>query len=109
MRIPNFVPGQKALPPAKSNRAAMDGRDRLLLPLTWLLGILLVQLLSGFMDYGLPGLGLTLFIVACYAVLFWYAGPRKAFSRQNLPLLIGQGLLTLSFLLFADYQLRLLN
>ena len=97
--------------PAPSGKAAFqaDRKDFLLLPLAWLLGIWFIHLSATLLELGLPGLGLTLFVAACYLVLFWYTGKHRALSGGNRFLLVVQGLLAASLSISSNYPLRLLN
>ena len=91
--------------PEKSPRKPYeaDGRDRLLLPLTWALGTLGAALLGG---RGLPGLGVTLLTVAWYALLFWYRGRESRQDRAGRFMLAAVLLLSLTFSLYSNQWLR---
>jgi hypothetical protein len=87
--------------PEKSPRKpyAADGRDRLLLPLTWAIGFLGAALLG---SRSFPGLGITLLTLAWYAVLIWYRGREGLPDRTNRLLLAAVFLLSLTFSLYSN-------
>lgn len=80
-----------------------DGKDRVLLILTWALGFLGASLLG---SRGLPGLGITVLTAAWYGVLFWYRGKGGLRSWTDRFLLAAVLLLSLTFSLYSNLWLR---
>ena len=85
----------------------VDGRDKLALPLTLLLALLTVQVLL-YSRY-LPGLGMVVLVGAFYALRGWHGGKAAFATRPSRLLLLATALLTLTFALFSNFSLRLLN
>lgn len=88
-------------PPRKPYEA--DGKDRLLLLLTWAIGFLAAALLG---SRGLPGLGITLLTLAWYVLLLWYRGREGLPDRTSRFLLAAVLLLSLTFSLYSNRWLR---
>lgn len=82
---------------------AVDGKDRLLLPMTWLLGFLGASLLGA---GGLPGFSVTLLTLLWYAALLWYRGRQGLGERASLLLFVSVLLLSLTFSLYSNRWLR---
>lgn len=80
-----------------------DGKDRFLLPLTWLLGFLAASLLGTGI---FPGLGVTVLTVVWYVVLLWYKGRQGLGERSSFLLLAAVLLLALTFALYSNPWLR---
>lgn len=85
----------------------VDGRDKLALPLTLLLALLTVQVLL-YSRY-LPGLGMVVLVGSFYALRRWHGGKAAFSTRASRLLLLATALLTLTFALFSNFALRLLN
>ena len=83
----------------------LDGKERILLPLAWALGVLCVQVLL----FSRPGLGMSVLMGAWYALLLWYGGVQPLARRENRLLLGAVALLALSFALFDNQWLRSWN
>lgn len=85
-----------------------DRRDRLLLPLAWVLGVLFVQLLfySWIWEWGLL---VPVVVAAWYGVLLWYKGTEGFATRPGLLLFGAVCLLALSYAIFANPYFRLWN
>jgi len=83
-----------------------DGKDRVLLFLTWGLGILL----AGFLfvpDF--PGFGVTLAVAAWYGILFWYKGLEGFGTRAGVLLFAAVAVLALTFSLYSNLWFRVWN
>lgn len=101
---PVGAPVGPCTPPVRPKRVyETDGKDRGLLFLAWALGVLLVSLLWG---PGLPGLGVTLWVAAFYAVLFWYRGTAGFRTRENVLLFLAVAALALTFSIWSNLWLR---
>ncbi len=83
-----------------------DGKDRVLLLLTWVLGFLGVSVMAG---RQLPGLGITILTAAWYGVLLWYKEASGLRERVNFLMLGAVLLLALTFSLYSNLWLRSWN
>ena len=115
MDVPQHTPNPQTppvprTPPARPVRRIypIDRRDRLLLPLALLLGVLAADL-ALFSLWSFPALGITALIALWYAVFFWYAGPGVLRRRGGRLLLGAVALLALTFSLFSNGWLRSWN
>lgn len=85
----------------------IDRRDRLALPLTLLVALLAVQVLL--YSPALPGLGMTALVLAWYVLRRWHGGKASFATRSSKLLLVATALLALTFALFSNPYLRLIN
>lgn len=102
------TPLEPALPRVQPAKVyPVDGRERMLLPLAWGLGILFAELLSLMAWYW--GLLVPVVVGCWYGVLFWYRGREGFFTKASLGLFGGVLLLTLTYPIFANPYFRLWN
>lgn len=99
------VPPQLGIAPARQYE--IDGKDRALLPLAVLLGVLLFEMVLNALT--VPGLAVTAMVAAWYGVLFWYKGIEGLRSRPALLMLLAVCLQALTFVLFSSVWFRLWN
>lgn len=105
---PVAVPRPATPPVVISKRLyEVDGKERLLLPLCWLLGVLLVDLVIT--GRGIPGLGVTVLVLAWYGVLLCYQGKSAFAGRENILLLCAVAVLASTFAIFSNQWLRFWN
>lgn len=83
-----------------------DSRDWMMLFLTWGVGTLFAALILG---PGMPGLGITLGVIAWYGVLFFYRGKRGIGNRASALLLLAVMALALTFSIWSNAWLRWWN
>lgn len=99
------VPPQIGITPAR--KYEIDGKDRLLLPLAALLGILFFELILSILSA--PGLVVTVMVAGWYGVLFWYKGAAGLKNRAVLLLLLAVCIQALTFAIFSNGWLRFWN
>lgn len=100
--------GAVPLSAVSARRYEPDGKDRLLLPVTLLLGFLLVELFCVFWS-SVPGLIVPVLTAAWYGALFWYRGLEGLQTRSGLLLFAANCLLALSFAIFSDAWFKYWN
>lgn len=96
-----------AVPAVPTKVYEVDGKDRVLLPLAWLLGVLFAEL--GFVWFWGWGLLVPVLVAVWYGVLFWYCGMEGFASRPSLLLFGAVFLLALSYAVFANPWFRMWN
>lgn len=85
----------------------VDQRDRLALLFALLVALLTVQVLL-YSRY-MPGLGMAVLVGVWYALRRWHGGKAAFATKESRLLLAAVLLLTLTFVLFSNVYLRLLN
>lgn len=86
----------------------LDGKDRALLPLSLLLGVLMVELfITCFQHVG--GLIVPMVVAVWYGIFFWYRGFQGLKSRAGGLLFVSVCLLALTFALWSNPWFRLWN
>ncbi len=105
---PQFgAPQDSCAPKAKEKRIyEADSRDWTMLFLTWGVGTLFAALILG---PGMPGLGITLGVMAWYGALFLYRGKRGTGNRASVFLMLAVMALALTFSIWSNVWLRRWN